>query len=216
VPSAADFDTAATVADPPHPDRVRTEMAEALRTIANDFAHTFNEQLGERAQADPVAGALAPRYQCGPEHIAELAETLSQALAPLFARLDAGDVDGARRAAIDAWPALERRIQAKWQAYFVLTFQDVSVEVRAERDRRRLQAPRVDIAAVEAMASTQAARLSLSDLSAPRAWDDGPRRNSLLPWLALLVLLVAAIAGGWLLTRGLSAKPRPAGSGGPH
>jgi hypothetical protein len=141
----------------------------------------------------------------GAGHVHELEELLCAPVAPLLDKLDAGDLDGARRATLDAWPLLERRIRTKWQAYFVLTFQDVSVERKAARDRRKLQ-PRFDPMAAELMAKAEATRRSMPDLAPPV--DDRPRGMS--PWIAVVVLLLLAAMGGWLVLRGHGHRAAPA------
>lgn len=159
----------------------------AVRFIAEDFAHEFNAKLAAAARNDPTVELVADKYEMGPAHVAELHELLAAPLAPLLAKLDAGDVDGGKRVAGEAWPLLERRIRSKWQSYFVLTFQDVSVERKAARDRKKLQ-PRFDPELMEALARS-------TTTTAPP-----PRGMS--PWVAVLALLLLAAAGGWFLMRG--------------
>jgi hypothetical protein len=207
MPLPEDYDDAPTVSAAPDAAAVRRDLESTVRAIATDFAATFNDLLAERAKIDPVADAVAPRYEFGPQHIGELQEALAEPLAPLLRRLDRADLDGARRASIDAWLPLERRIREKWQAYFVLTFQDLSVEIRAERDRKRLMSGRLDVAAVEAIAASHSSRLVLSDLAAPR-----PVRSLRSPLLALLALLALAIAGGWLLAHSSGHQTAATGS----
>src|SRR5439155_6390938 len=101
---------------------VKGQLRDALRWIAEDFAHEFNAKLAAAARTDPSVELVADKYEMGAEHTAELETLLSAPVAALLTKLDAGDLDGARRATLDAWPLLERRIRAKWQAYFVLTF----------------------------------------------------------------------------------------------
>jgi hypothetical protein len=173
------------------------ELRAAVRWIAEDFAHEFNAKLAAAARSDPTVELVADKYEMGPDHVAELEALLARPVAPLLARLGAGDLDGARRATLDAWPLLERCIRNKWQAYFVLTFQDVSVERKAARDRRKHQ-PRFDEAAMDAMVKAEVTRRSMTDFGAPA---DEPRRG-LSPWIAVLALLALAATGGWLLLRG--------------
>ncbi|HWE31027.1 MAG TPA: hypothetical protein VHB97_23630, partial [Polyangia bacterium] len=142
------------------------EIRAAVRWIADDFAHEFNAKLAAAARHDPTVELVADKYEMSANHIAELEALLAAPVAPLLAKLAAGDLDGARRATLEAWPLLERRIRSKWQAYFVLTFQDVSVERKAARDRRKLQ-PRFDEAAADAMGKAEATRRSMVDFAAP-------------------------------------------------
>jgi hypothetical protein len=184
---------------------VKGQLRGAVRWIAEDFAHEFNAKLAAAARNDPSVELVADKYEMGPEHTNELETLLAAPVAPLLTKLDAGDLDGARRATLDAWPLLERRIRTKWQAYFVLTFQDVSVERKAARDRRKLQT-RFDPAAAEVMARAQATRHSMSDFAPPL---EQPRR-AMSPWIAVIALLLIAATGGWLLMRG-RAQHAPAG-----
>ncbi len=163
-----------------------TDLRGAVRFIAEDFAHEFNAKLAAAARNDPTVELVADKYEMGPDHVAELYELLAAPVASLFARIEAGDADGARRAGDETWPPLEKRIRSKWQAYFVLTFQDVSVERKAARDRKKLQT-RFDPALLEALSKPTAAELQ-------------PRGRS--PGLAVLALLVRAAAGGWFRMRG--------------
>ena len=172
------------------------QIRAAVRSIADDFAHEFNAKLALAARADPSVELVADKYEMGPDHVAELEALLAKPVAPLLAKLAAGDLDGARRGTLEAWPLLERCIRSKWQAYFVLTFQDVSVERKAARDRRKLQ-PRFDEAAMSTMIKAEATRRSMTDLVAPP--DERPRGMS--PWIAVLALLALAATGGWLLMR---------------
>ena len=178
---------------------VKSELRGAVRWMAEDFAHEFNAKLAEAARKDPSVELVADKYEMDPQHTAELETLLAAPVGPLFAKLDAGDLDGARRATLEAWPLLERRIRTKWQAYFVLTFQDVSVERKAARDRKKLQT-RFDPAAADpaTLARAQAARHSMSDCAPPL---EEPRRG-LSPWIAVVALLLIAATGGWLLVRG--------------
>lgn len=198
-------------AAPPDAATLKLEVEAALRFIAADFAETFNKRLGELAQIDPIAEAVAPRYEFGPQHIADVGTALFDAVSALLGKLSAGDLDGARRASIDAWPLLERRIREKWQSYFVFTFQDLSVELKAERDRKRTKSSRVERAAIEALATSNAARDALSDFTAPRTWERPPARSVVSPWLAVVALLAVAAAGGWLLAHSFGRQaPVPA------
>jgi hypothetical protein len=204
--SADEFDEAPTVASMPDAATVKLEIEAALRFIATDFAQTFNQRLAELAQIDPVAEAVAPRYEFGPQHIADVGTALFDAVSVLLNKLASRDLDGARRASIDAWQPLERRIREKWQSYFVFTFQDLSVELKAERDRKRIKSSRVDKAAIEALATSNAARDALSDFAAPRTWERPQARSVLSPWLAVVVLLALAAAGGWLLAHSFGRR----------
>ena len=214
-PTADQFDDAPTVAAAPDAATLKLEVEAALRFIAADFAETFNKRLAELAQIDPIAEAVAPRYEFGPQHIADVGTALFDAVSVLLGKLQARDVDGARRASIDAWPLLERRIREKWQSYFVFTFQDLSVELKAERDRKRIKSSRVERAAIEALATSNAARDALSDFAAPRTWERPPARSVVSPWLAVVALLAVAAAGGWLLAHSF-ARPAPAPVVSPH
>jgi len=176
---------------------VKQRIREAVRSIAEDFAAEFNAKLADAARQDPSVQMVAPRYEMGPGHVAELEELLGAPLAPLVAKLDDGNLDGARRATIDAWTPLEKRIRAKWQAYFVLTFQDVSVERKAARDRRTLERRFDPVSAVE-MAQAEAARRALPDFGAPARQE---ALRTLSPWIAMAALLGLAAVGGWLLVR---------------
>jgi hypothetical protein len=168
-------------------------VREAVRWIADDFAHEFNAKLAAAAKSDPTVELVADKYEMGPEHVVELDALLAAPVQALLRKLDAGDLDGARRATLEAWPALEKRIRSKWQAYFVMTFQDVSVERKAARDRRKLQ-PRFEPMAMETMAKAESVRNSMPDFAAPA--DDRPARTA---WLYVAALLLVALAGGWLL-----------------
>lgn len=164
--------------------KIADKIRSGVHSIAEDFAHEFNTKLALAARNDPTVELVADKYEMGADHVGELEALLGRPVAPLLAKVAAGDFDGARRATLDAWPLLERIIRNKWQAYFVLTFQDVSVERKAARDRRKLQ-PRF----VEQPMSA----------SAPIDTDERPRGVS--PWIAVLVLLLAALAAGWFLIR---------------
>jgi hypothetical protein len=174
---------------------VQSALRDAVRSMAEDFAHEFNAKLAAAARHDPSVELVADKYEMGSEHQKELAALLMAPLEPLFKKLDAGDLDGARRATLDAWPLLERRIRAKWQAYFVLTFQDVSVERKAARDRKKHE-QRFDPHAAAAMARAESVRNSMPDLAASH---DEPARRAMSPWIAVVALLLIAAAGGWLL-----------------
>jgi hypothetical protein len=192
---------------------VTGELRGAVRWIAEDFAHEFNAKLAEAARRDPTVELVASNYEMGSQHTEELEALLAAPVAPLLKKLDAGDLDGARRATLEAWPLLERRIRAKWQAYFVMTFQDVSVERKAARDRRKHET-RFDPQAAEQMARAQKVRHSMPDF-APSL--EEPRR-ALSPWIAVAALLLIAVTGGWLLMRshGRHAHAaRPAATTGP-
>lgn len=179
--------------------RTAVDLRGAVRFIAEDFAHEFNAKLAAAARNDPTVELVADKYEMGPDHVAELHELLSAPLASLMAKLDAGELDGASRAAEQAWPPLEKRIRSKWQAYFVLTFQDVSVERKAARDRKKLE-PRFDPALLEALA---------------RSTSVEPPPRGMSPWVAVLALLVLAAAGGWFLMRG-QARHAAAASAAAH
>ncbi|MCA1664556.1 MAG: hypothetical protein LC659_09840 [Myxococcales bacterium] len=166
----------------------------AVRSIAEDFAREFNAKLALAVHHDPTVELVADKYEMGPDHVAELDTLLARPLAPLLSKLSTGDLDGARRATLDAWPLLERTIRSKWQAYFILTFQDVSVERKAARDRKRLQ-PRFDESAMNALADAQSKRHAMADFAAPA----DERRRGASPWIAVLALLLLAAAGGWIL-----------------
>jgi hypothetical protein len=169
------------------------QIRDAVRFIADDFAHEFNAKLTAAAKNDPTVELVADKYEMGHDHVVELEGLLAAPLKSLLGKLESGDLDGARRASLDAWPLLERRIRTKWQAYFVLTFQDVSVERKAARDRRQLQ-PRFDQASMDALASAEAMRRSMPDFAAPL--DDRRARSA---WLAVGALVLLAAAFGWLL-----------------
>ncbi|HEX8954524.1 MAG TPA: hypothetical protein VF945_21865 [Polyangia bacterium] len=168
----------------------------AVRWIAEDFANEFNAKLAAAARNDPTVELVADKYEMGPDHVAELGDLLAAPVRSLLARLEAGDLDGARRATLEAWPLLEKRIRNKWQAYFVLTFQDVSVERKAARDRKPLQS-RFDPTTMDELARAEATRRSMTDFGAPAG--ERPRGRS--PWIAVIVLLLLVATGGWLLMR---------------
>ncbi len=183
---------------------VKQSLDRALHAIAEDFAREFNRKLAEAVRIDPSVQMVAPNYEMTPAHVAELTAALAASLETLSARLDTGDLEGARRAALDGWPLLERRIRSKWQAYFVLTFQDVSVERKAARDRRKLQ-PSFDADAAARLTAADAKLRSMPDL----AGDASPARRRVSPWLVVLALLLLAAIGGWLLMRQGHAPPTP-------
>jgi len=168
----------------------------ALRFIADDFAHEFNAKLAAAARNDPTVQLVADKYEMGRDHVAELEELLAAPLEPLLTKLDAGDGDGARHASDGAWALLEKRIRSKWQSYFVLTFQDVSVERKAARDRKKLQ-PRFDPELMEALARSTTAE---------------PPPRGMSPWVAVVALLLLAAAGGWFLMRGHARQAAAAAS----
>jgi hypothetical protein len=197
--AAAEFDSAPTVAMAVDLASVKAEINKGLHFIADDFASQFNARLMEAAEQDPSVEMVAPKYVMGPQHVDELQELLSEPIRPLIAKLDAGDVEGARRATVDAWTPLERRIRSKWQAYFVMTFQDVSVERKAARDRRK-PTPMFDPAAAQIIAKADLKMRGMPDFAAPRTWEQPPQR-SFSPWIAVVALLVLALTGGWLLMR---------------
>ncbi|MDB4965374.1 MAG: hypothetical protein JWN44_1063 [Myxococcales bacterium] len=206
--ASAEFDSAPTVAMAVDLAAVKAEIEKALHFIASDFAAQFNARLHEAAKQDPSVEAVSPRYVMGSQHVDELQELLSEPIRPLIAKLDAGDVEGARRATVDAWTPLERRIRSKWQAYFVMTFQDVSVERKAARDRRK-PTPMIDPSAVAMIAKADLKMRGMPDFAAPRTWEQPPQRT-FSPWIAVAALLALAAAGGWLLMRGhKSDQPQP-------
>ena len=176
-----------------------TDLRGAVRFIAEDFAHEFNAKLATAARNDPTVELVADKYEMGADHVAELRELLEAPVASLLSKLEAGDVDGVRRGCDEAWPRLEKRIRSKWQSYFVLTFQDVSVERKAARDRKKLE-PRFDPALLEALARSTTA--------------EPPRGTS--PWLAVLALLALAAAGGWFLMRGQARHAAAASAAAAH
>ncbi len=98
---------------PPDAATLKLEVEAALRFIAADFAETFNQRLAELAQIDPVAEAVAPRYEFGPQHVSDVGTALFDAVSALLAKLQAADLDGARRASIDAWPLLELAVKER-------------------------------------------------------------------------------------------------------
>ncbi|HEY2744421.1 MAG TPA: hypothetical protein VGL86_07355, partial [Polyangia bacterium] len=116
---------------------------------------------------------------------------------------------GARGLIEDVWARLEKRIRSKWQAYFVLTFQDVSVERKAARDRKSLQ-PRFDAVAAEALQKAEAMRRTMPDFAALP--DERPRATS--AWIVVAALVLLAALGGWFLVhaqgnRTAAAATRP-------
>jgi len=169
------------------------QIRAALRFIADDFAHEFNAKLAAAAQSDPTVELVADKYEMSHDHVVELESLIAAPVKSLLGKLDAGDLEGARTVAPDAWPLLERRIRNKWQAYFVLTFQDVSVERKAARDRKKLQ-PRFDAPSMERMASADSMRNSMPDFAPPL--DDRRARSA---WLTVAALVLLAAACGWLL-----------------
>jgi len=175
--------------------KLATEVRGVARFIAEDFAREFNARLSEAARNDPTVDLVAAKYEMGADHVAELHELLTAPMRALLAALDAGDLDGARRATLEAWPRLEKRIRSKWNAYFVLTFQDVSVERKAARDRRPLQS-RFDPTKMDALAAAEAARRATGEFAAHE-----DRRSGLTAWLAVVAVLALAAVGGWLLLR---------------
>jgi hypothetical protein len=204
-PAAEDFDSAATVAVTPDLGEVKGELDAALRFIAADFTQGFNVRLSELAKQDPLADEIAGRYQINPQHAAELESGFCEPIVPLYQLVENGDLDGARKAAVEAWTPLERRIREKWQAYYVLTFQDINVEMKAERDRKRLQHPGagVDRGQMERPSTGQPMpKLSLGpDFAAQRTWEKPPSSVSALQtWLfAALVAALMATAGLFLI-----------------
>jgi len=169
------------------------QIRAALRFIADDFAHEFNAKLAAAAQSDPTVELVADKYEMSHDHVVELESLIAAPVKSLLGKLDAGGLDGARNVAPDAWPLLERRIRNKWQAYFVLTFQDVSVERKAARDRRKHQG-RFDPSSMDALAKAESMRRSMSDFAGPI--DDRRARTA---WIYVAALLLLALAGGWLL-----------------
>lgn len=203
-PAVEEFDSAMTVAVTPDLGEVKGELDAALRFIAADFTQGFNARLSELAKQDPLADELAVRYQINPQHAAELESGFCEPIVPLYQLVENGDLDGARKAAVDAWTPLERRIREKWQAYYVLTFQDIAVEVKAERDRKRLKQPGVgvDMGAIERMETGQMPKLSLGpDFAAQRTWEKPPPSvTALQTWLfAALLAALMATAGLFLI-----------------
>jgi hypothetical protein len=219
---AAPVETAPTLDTKPNPAAVKREIGNAIRSIAEDFAREFNQRLTEAAQQDPSVELVAPKYEMGPDHVAELEELLTEPAASLLASLDAGDLEGARRVAVDAWEPLEKRIRSKWQAYFVLTFQDVSVERKAAHDRRHLQT-RFDPGSGALVVGGASPRSPMPRLPMPREAPElvGPvgarSPRSLSPWIAVAALLALAVVSGWLLMRGhrrAAAAPAAQGASG--
>jgi hypothetical protein len=195
-----EFDAAATVAVVPDLGEVKGELDAALRFIAADFTQGFNARLTELAKQDPLADELATRYQINPQHAAELESGFCEPIVPLYTLVECGDLDGARKAAVEAWTPLERRIREKWQAYYVLTFQDISVEMKAERDRKKLKQPGVDVGAMERMPTGQVPKLSLGpDFAAQRTWEKPPSSVTALQTWLLAALLAALMATAGLV-----------------
>jgi hypothetical protein len=170
------------------------ELRRAVRFIADDFAHEFNTKLAAAARTDPTVQMVADKYEMGSAHVDELDELLAAPVSPMFANLEGDDIEGARGLVEDVWARLEKRIRSKWQAYFVLTFQDVSVERKAARDRKKLQG-RFDPLAAEAMARAEAVRRTMPDLAAMR--DERPRAMS--SWVVVVTVVLLAALGGWLV-----------------
>ena len=197
---APEFDEGATVAVTPDLGEVKGELDAALRFIAADFTQGFNARLTELAKQDPLADELAMRYQINPQHAAELESGFCEPIVPLYQLVDNGDLDNARKAAVDAWTPLERRIREKWQAYYVLTFQDIAVEIKAERDRKRLKNPGVDVGALERMPTGQIPKLSLGpDFAAQRTWEKPPSSVTAMQTWLFAALLAALLATGGLV-----------------
>lgn len=191
---------------PPDCAAVRAEVEKAVCGMAQDFAADFNAYLEKMAKEDSSTAQIAPRYVMGAQHISDLESAFAEPVVPLVETLERSDVEAARRAAADVWPTLEKRIREKWQAYFVMTFQDVSVERKAARDRRKLQ-PRIDPAAAELMATADAARRALPDFDA--AGRNEPRPRAVTPWLVVAAALLAAALGAFLLLRSRAPAPAP-------
>ncbi len=200
--AADDFDAAVTIAVTPDLGEVKGELDAALRFIAADFTQGFNHRLAELAKQDPLADELAERYHINSQHAAELESGLCEPIVNLYQMVECGDLEGARKAAVAAWKPLERRIREKWQAYYVLTFQDIGVEMKAERDRQRFRQPGVDIGALERNPSGPVPKLSLGpDFAAQRTWEKPPSSvTALQTWLfAALLTALMATAGLFLI-----------------
>src|SRR5438477_4332353 len=193
--SVEEFDAAATVATTPDLGEVKGELDAALRFIAADFTQGFNTRLSELAKQDPLADEIAFRYQINPQHAAELESGFCEPIVPLYQLVENGDLEGARKAAVEAWTPLERRIREKWQAYYVLTFQDINVEMKAERDRKRLKQPGVDVGAMDRPQKGHMPKLSLGpDFAAQRTWEKPPSSVSALQTWVFAALLAALMA----------------------
>ncbi len=176
---------------------ISDEVRRAVHFIAEDFAHEFNAKLAAAVRTDPTVELVADKYEMGAAHLGELEELLAAPVAPLFANLEGDDLEGARGLIEDVWARLDKRIRSKWQAYFVLTFQDVSVERKAARDRKSLQ-PRFGAVAAETLQKAEAMRRTMPDFA---ALPDEPRRV-MSPWIVVMAVLFLATVGGWLLLRG--------------
>jgi hypothetical protein len=202
-PTVEEFDEAVTVATMPDLGEVKGELDAALRFIAADFTQGFNARLTELARQDPLADEIAVRYQINSQHAAELESGFCEPIVPLYQLVENGDLDGARKAAVEAWTPLEKRIREKWQAYYVLTFQDINVEMKAERDRKKLKQPGVSVGAMERLPTGQPApKLTLGpDFAAQRTWEKPPSSVSALQtWVfAALVAALMAMAGLFLI-----------------
>jgi hypothetical protein len=195
-----EFDAAPTTAVNPDLGEVKGELDAALRFIAADFTQGFNARLTELAKQDPLVDELATRYQINPQHAAELESGFCEPIVPLYTLVESGDLDGARKAAAEAWTPLERRIREKWQAYYVLTFQDLSVEMKAERDRKKLSRPNVDINRMLDMPTGQVPKLSLGpDFAAQRTWEKPPSSVTALQTWLFAALVAALMATGGLV-----------------
>jgi hypothetical protein len=176
---------------------IKGEVRRAVRFIAEDFAHEFNAKLANAMRSDPSVELVADKYEMGPGHIAELEELFAAPVAPIVANLDGDDIEGARGLVDDVWSRLEKRLRSKWQAYFILTFQDVSVERKAARDRKT-HTSRYDPVAAETLARAQATRESMPDFGAE---PEAPAR-AMSAWIVVAAVLALAAIGGWLLMRG--------------
>ena len=179
-----------------HSAQISADVRRAVRSIAEDFAHEFNAKLATAARNDPTVQLVADKYEMGAAHVEELEQLLAAPVAPLFANLEGDDLDGARGLIEDVWNRLEKRIRSKWQAYFVLTFQDVSVERKAARDRRKHET-RFDPGTVDALARAEQTRRAMPDFAATSDQPSGGIRA----WLLVAAVLALAAAIGWLLMR---------------
>ena len=176
--------------------QISGEVKRALHFIAEDFAHEFNAKLATAARNDPTVELVADKYEMGPAHVEELEQLLAAPVAPLLANLEGDDLDGARGLIEDVWARLEKRIRSRWQAYFVLTFQDVSVERKAARDRKKLQ-PRFNPNSADVLAQADENRRALPDFVTN---SDEPA-GAIRAWLVVAAVLTFAAAIGWLLMR---------------